>query len=52
VARIPKENRVRLTENLEWLVQLDDAWGWKNKADEWRKKWEAAKPGAKPRAEP
>ena len=30
--------KVRLTEALERLVQLYDAWGKKDKADEWRKK--------------
>ena len=32
---------VRLTEALERLVQLYDAWGKQDKADEWRKKLEA-----------
>ena len=40
----------RLTEALERLVQLYDAWGKKDKAEEWRKKLEAMqsqKPAAK-----
>jgi tetratricopeptide (TPR) repeat protein len=50
--KMPQEDKARLIESLERLVQLYDAWGRKDNADEWRKKWEAAKPGAKPRAGP
>jgi len=42
-AKIPKDATVRLTQALERLVQLYDAWGKKDKAAEWRKKPEAAK---------
>jgi serine/threonine protein kinase/tetratricopeptide (TPR) repeat protein len=42
-AKIPVTSKVRLTEALERLVQLYDARGQKDKADEWRKKLEAAK---------
>jgi eukaryotic-like serine/threonine-protein kinase len=42
----------RLTEALERLVQLYDAWGMKDKADEWRKKSEEAKSPLKPTANP
>jgi TolA-binding protein len=48
----PQEDKVRLTEALERLVQLYEATGKKDKADEWRKNWEAAKAGAKPPAKP
>jgi eukaryotic-like serine/threonine-protein kinase len=51
-ANIPQEDKARLAESLERLAQLYDGWGKKDKADEWRKKWSAAKEGAKPRAEP
>ncbi len=51
-ANIPQQDKVRLTEALERLVQLYDGWGRKDKADGWRKKWEAAKAAAKPLAEP
>ena len=39
-ATIPAAARVRLTEALERLVQLYDAWGQKDKADAWLKKLE------------
>src|SRR5439155_1669006 len=42
-AKIPPIKSVRLTEALERLVQLYDAWEKKDQADEWRKKLEAAK---------
>jgi serine/threonine protein kinase/lipopolysaccharide biosynthesis regulator YciM len=35
-ASIPAQGKVRLSEALERLVQLYDAWGKKDKADEWR----------------
>jgi tetratricopeptide (TPR) repeat protein len=38
---IPPQGKVRLTEALERVVQLYDAWGKKDKADEWRKEREA-----------
>jgi tetratricopeptide (TPR) repeat protein len=44
--------RIRLTDVLEWLVQLYDARGMKDKADEWRKKLEQAKAEVKPPAQP
>jgi tetratricopeptide (TPR) repeat protein len=47
--KMPANAKVRLTEALERLVQLYDAWQKKDKADEWRKQLEAAtKPPAKP----
>ena len=45
--KIPPQGKIRLTEAIERLVQLYDAWGQKDKADEWRKKLPAAK-SAKP----
>jgi serine/threonine protein kinase/tetratricopeptide (TPR) repeat protein len=42
-AKIPANGQVRLTEALERLVQFYDAWDKKDRADEWRKKWEAHK---------
>ena len=42
-AKIPTTDKVCLTEALERLVQLYDAWGKKDKADEWRKTLEAVK---------
>ena len=44
--KIPPPGKVRLPEAGERLVQLYDAWGKKDKADEWRKQLEAAR--AKP----
>ena len=35
---IPPQGKVRLTEGMERLVQLYDAWGKKDKADDYRKK--------------
>jgi len=40
---IPPQGKVRLTEALERLVQLYDAWGKKEEAAKWRKELEAAK---------
>jgi hypothetical protein len=51
-AKIPAKDKDRLTEALERLVQLYDAWGKKDKADEWRKKLEETKAAAKPPAKP
>jgi tetratricopeptide (TPR) repeat protein len=45
-ARIPPQGKIR-TEALEHLVQLYDAWGRKDKADEWRMKLPASN-SAKP----
>lgn len=42
-AKIPKEEAPRLTEALERLVNLYDAWGKPDQAAEWRKKLEAQK---------
>jgi serine/threonine protein kinase/DNA-binding SARP family transcriptional activator len=42
-AKLPPQGRVHVIEALERLVQLYDAWGKQDKADEWRKKWEEAK---------
>jgi Flp pilus assembly protein TadD/tRNA A-37 threonylcarbamoyl transferase component Bud32 len=41
--RIPPQAQGQLTEALERLVQLYDAWGKKDKADPWREKLEKAK---------
>jgi hypothetical protein len=51
-AKIPAAGKVRLTEALERLVQLYDAWEKKDKADEWRKKLEETKAATKPPAKP
>jgi serine/threonine protein kinase len=45
---IPPQGKARLTEALERLVQLYDAWGKKDRADEWRAKLEAAGAKEKP----
>ena len=50
--KIPPKYPNRPTEALERLVQLYDAWGKKDKADEWRKKLEEAKAQAKATAQP
>jgi serine/threonine protein kinase/lipopolysaccharide biosynthesis regulator YciM len=50
--KIPAYGKVRLTEALERLVQLYDATGQKDKAEEWRKKLEQAKAAAKPQPKP
>jgi serine/threonine protein kinase len=50
-ARIPKEAQLRLSEALERLVQLYDAWGKKDEAANWRKQLEAVK-SAKPAQQP
>ncbi|MCI0460578.1 MAG: hypothetical protein L0Z62_26795 [Gemmataceae bacterium] len=42
-SHIPWVRKVRLAEALQCLVQLHDAWGQKDKADEWRKKLPVAK---------
>jgi hypothetical protein len=49
-AKIPPAAKARLSEAIERLVQLYDAWGKKDQADRWRKELEAARaalPGAK-----
>jgi eukaryotic-like serine/threonine-protein kinase len=43
-ARIPKQGKVRLTEALEHLVRLYDAWGRPESAAEWRKRLGAERP--------
>jgi tetratricopeptide (TPR) repeat protein len=45
----PAVRRERLTEAVERLVQLYDAWGQKDKADGWRKKLDEAKAAEKKR---
>jgi tetratricopeptide (TPR) repeat protein len=50
-AKIPANSKTRVTEALERLVQLYDATGQKDKADEWRKQLEAAR-GTKDPAKP
>jgi hypothetical protein len=42
-SKIPADPTGPLTEALERLVQLYDAWGKKDQADEWRRKLEARK---------
>ncbi len=47
-AEIPAGSQVRLSETLEWLVQLYNGWGKNDQADAWRKRLEerkAASPG-------
>ena len=43
-AKIPPQGKIRLTEAIQRLVDLYDAWGQKEKADERRKNLEAEKP--------
>jgi hypothetical protein len=38
--KIPKRDKARLTQAVERLVQLYDAWGKPDKAAEWRKRLE------------
>jgi serine/threonine protein kinase/tetratricopeptide (TPR) repeat protein len=47
-AAIPQNSRVRLTEALERLVQLYDAWGKQDDAARWRKALEAGKAAKQP----
>jgi tetratricopeptide (TPR) repeat protein/tRNA A-37 threonylcarbamoyl transferase component Bud32 len=49
--KIPPRSKERLTEAVERLVQLYDAWGKKDQADTWRKKLEAVRP-PKPEGKP
>ena len=42
-AKIPTNGKFRLTEALERLVNLYDAWGKRDKTAEWRRKLEAEK---------
>jgi hypothetical protein len=42
-AKLPADRKVVLTEALERLVQLYDAWGKKDEAAKWRKELEARK---------
>jgi len=44
-ANIPAPSNIRLTEAIERLVQLYDAWDQKDKAEEWRKKLTVQAPG-------
>jgi serine/threonine protein kinase len=46
--KIPIEGQIRLTEALERLVQLYDAWGKKEKAAQWRKKLDEVKTRKQP----
>jgi serine/threonine protein kinase/lipopolysaccharide biosynthesis regulator YciM len=50
-AKIPPPSKARLSEALERLVQLYDAWGKKDQADAWRKQLEAMRP-PKPEGKP
>jgi serine/threonine protein kinase/tetratricopeptide (TPR) repeat protein len=47
-ATIPSQSKARVTEVLERVVQLYDAWGKQDEAARWRKELEAAKPAKKP----
>jgi hypothetical protein len=47
-AQIPAQGKVPLTEALERLVQLDDAWGKPDEAAKWRQELAAQKAAAKP----
>jgi serine/threonine protein kinase len=49
---IPAYRKKELPAAVERLVQLYDAWGKKDKADEWRKKLEERKAASKPVAKP
>ncbi|MBI3862455.1 MAG: protein kinase [Planctomycetia bacterium] len=51
-ADLPWDGRPRVTNALGRLVQLYDAWGKKDKADEWRKKLNEAEAAPKPPAQP
>ena len=42
-AKIPAQGKVRLTEALERLVQLYDAWGKPEQAEQWRRELEQRK---------
>jgi hypothetical protein len=42
-AKIPRGGKIRLTEALEKLVELYDAWGKKEKASQWRGRLDEAK---------
>ncbi len=42
-AKIPAQSKIRLTEALQRLVQLYDAWGKKDQAEKWRKELETRK---------
>jgi hypothetical protein len=46
-AEIPPVGKVQLSEALERIVKLYEVTGQKEKAAEWRKKWEAGKSAAK-----
>jgi tetratricopeptide (TPR) repeat protein len=51
-AKIPANAKSRLTEALDRLVQLYDATGQKDKADEWRRKLDGARAGPNPPTKP
>jgi outer membrane protein assembly factor BamD (BamD/ComL family) len=51
-AKIPPQSKVRLTEALQRLVQLYDAWGKPDEAARWRKELDAAKANERPPAAP
>lgn len=42
-AQIPANGKIRLTEDMERLVQLYEAMEKKDEAAKWRKEWEVAK---------
>jgi serine/threonine protein kinase len=47
-AHIPLRGKVRLTETLDQLVRLYEAWGKRDKLAAWRAKWEAKKQASVP----
>ena len=51
-AKIPARRKICLIEALEWLVQLYEATGQKDKAKEWQQKLAEAKAPANPAAKP
>jgi hypothetical protein len=44
--QIPEQGKVRLAESFQRLVDLYDSLGQQDKADEWRRRLEVAKPAA------
>jgi serine/threonine protein kinase len=51
-ARIPPDAKSCLTPALEGLVQLYDAWGNKDQADQWRQRLEETRAASRPAAKP
>jgi len=46
-AKIPPQGKVRVTDALERLAKLYEAWDKKDQADQWRAKWQEAKAASK-----